>query len=232
MKNIGFIGAFDKLDLLLYLAKIFTMLKKKVVVVDTTLEQKSKYIVPFINPTKCYITRFEDIDIAIGFESYEEIERYIGSTENKRMNYDLALVSIDTIEGFEHFNNQDTIKNYFTTSYEAYSIRKGLEAICNIKHPIDLTRVVFSTQVNEEDNYYLEYLALGYKVRWDEKTINFPYDTKDMEVMIENQRTNKIRLRTLSQGYRDSLEYLVMDIMPNINLNELRKVMKIIEKEG
>ena len=91
---------------------------------------------------------------------------------------------------------------------------------------------MFSTQVNEEDNYYLEYLALGYKVKWDEKTINFPYDTKDLEVMIENQRTNKIRLRTLSQGYRDSLEYLVMDIMPNINLNELRKVMKMIEKEG
>ena len=41
MKNIGFIGAFDKLDLLLYTSKILTMLGKNVVIVDTTLEQKS-----------------------------------------------------------------------------------------------------------------------------------------------------------------------------------------------
>lgn len=232
MKNIGFIGAFDKLDLLLYLAKILKMLGKKVILIDTTLEQKSKYIVPFINPTKSYITRFEDLDIAIGFESYEEIERYIGSTENRKMNYDYALVSIDTMDGFEKFYNENTIKNYFTTSFEAYSIKKGLEAISKIKYPIELTRVVFSTEINEEDNYYLEYLALGYKIKWDEKTINFPYDTKDLEVMIENQRMNKISLKKLSQAYRDSLEYLITDIIPDINIANLKRVMKLIEKEG
>ena len=232
MKNIGFIGAFDKLDLLLYLAKILKMLGKKIIIIDSTLEQKSKYIVPFINPTKSYIARFEDLDIAIGFESYEEIERYIGSTENKKMDYDYALVSIDTMEGFENFYNENTIKNYFTTSFEAYSIKKGLEAISKIKHPIEVTRLVFSTEINEEDNYYLEYLALGYKIKWDENTINFPYNTKDLEVMIENQRMNKISLKKLSQAYRDSLEYLITDIIPNINITNLKKIMKLIEKEG
>lgn len=232
MKNIGFIGAFDKLDLLLYISKILNMLGKKTIIIDTTLEQKSKYIVPVINPTKSYITRFEDIDIAIGFESYEEIERYIGATENKRMHYDYALVSIDTIEGFENFYNQETIKTYFTTSYELYSIRKGLEAISKIKQPIELTKIVFSTEINEEDNYYLEYIALGYKIKWNEKIINFPYETKDLEVMIENQKINKIKMRNLTQGYRDSLEYLMTDIIPDINLTNLRRIMKLIEKEG
>lgn len=232
MKNIGFIGAFDKLDLLLYISKIITMLGKKVVIIDTTLEQKSKYIVPVINPTKSYITRFENIDIAIGFESYEEIERYIGATENKKMSYDYALVNIDTIDGFENFYNANTIKNYFVTSFELYSIRKGLEAISKIKQPIELTRLVFSTEINEEDNYYLEYIALGYKIKWDEKVINFPYETKDLEVMIENQKMNKVRMKNLSQQYRDSLEYLMTDIMPDINMTNLRRIMKIIEKEG
>lgn len=232
MKNIGFIGAFDKLDLLLYIAKILKMLGNKVVLIDTTLEQKSKYIVPFINPTKAYITRFENLDIAIGFESYEEIERYIGSTENRKMDYDYALVSIDTMEGFENFYNKDTIKNYFTTSFDAYSIRKGLEAISKIKHPIEMTRLVFSTEINEEDNYYLEYLALGYKIKWNEKTINFPYDTRDLEVMMENQRMNKISLKKLSQSYRENLEYLITDMIPDINETNLKRIMKIIEKEG
>ena len=85
MKNICFIGAFDKLDLILYIAKTINELGKKVIVVDATQIQKAKYIVPTINPTKSYITRFEDIDIALGFESYEEIERYIGFTEEQKM---------------------------------------------------------------------------------------------------------------------------------------------------
>lgn len=232
MKNIGFIGAFDKLDLLLYISKILKMLGKKVVIIDTTLEQKSKYIVPVINPTKSYITRFENIDIAIGFDSYEEIERYIGQAENKKMSYDYALVSIDTIEGFERFYNKNTIKNYFVTSFELYSIRKGLEAISKIKQPIELTKLVFSTEINQEDDYYLEYIALGYKVKWNESIINFPYDTKDLEVMIENQKMNKIKMKNLSLSYRNSLEYLITDMIPDINITNLRKTMKNIEKEG
>ena len=232
MKNIGFIGAFDKLDLLLYISKILNIMKKKVIIIDTTLEQKSKYIVPVINPTKSYITRFENIDIAIGFQNYLEIERYIGQTENKKMSYDYALVSIDAIEGFENFHNQNTIKNYFVTSFELYSIRKGLEAISKIKQPIELTKIVFSTEINQEDDYYLEYIALGYKIKWNENIINFPYETKDLEVMIENQKMNRIRIKNLSQSYKDSLEYLITDIIPDINVTNLRKTMRNIEKEG
>ena len=152
MKNICFIGAFDKLDLILYVAKIMKTLGKKVLVVDATMLQKSKYIVPTINPTKSYITRFEDIDIAVGFENYEEIERYIGYTEEQKMKYDYALVDIDEAEIFENFNNEYTIKNYFVTSFELYSIRKGLETISQIKKPIKITKLTFSKEISEQDD--------------------------------------------------------------------------------
>ena len=85
MKNICFIGAFDKLDLILYLSKILNGFDKKVLIIDSTQLQKAKYIVPTINPTKSYITRFEDIDIAVGFDNYEEIEKYIGFTEEQKL---------------------------------------------------------------------------------------------------------------------------------------------------
>ena len=232
MKNIGFFGAFDKLDLLLYLAKILDSLGNKVILIDTTLEQKSKYVVPAINPTKSYITRFANIDIAIGFESYEEIERYTEQTENKKMYYDYALISIDTLEGFEKFYNGDTIKNYFVTSLDLYSIRKGLESLSTLREPIKLTKIIFSTQINEEDSHYIEYLSLGYKIYWNEEVINFPYETKDLEVMMENQRINKIKIKNLSQMYKDTLEYLITDMIPNVNNANLKRIMKNIEKEG
>lgn len=232
MKNICFIGAFDKLDLILYISRIIKNLGKKVLVVDATELQKARYIVPTINPTKSYITRFEDIDIAIGFESYEEIERYIGITEEQKMKYDYALVNIDNGEIFKNFNNDNTIKNYFVTSFELYSIRKGLETIKQIDKPIKITKLIFSREINEEDDYYLDYLALGYKIIWEENKFNFPYDTQDIEVMIENQKTFKIKIKGLTQQYKDNLEYLLTDIMPDINIINLRRIMKNIEREG
>ena len=151
MKKIGFIGAYDKTDLIIYIAKILTVLNQKVLVIDATINQKARYVVPVINPTTEYVTEYEDIDIAVGFETYQEIERYIGQTENKKMSYDYALVNIDTIEGFERFHDQETIKDFFVTSFDMYSIRKGLEAISKIQQPIELSKILFSSKLTQED---------------------------------------------------------------------------------
>ena len=80
MKKIGFIGAYDKTDLMLYVAKILATLKKKVLIVDNTITQKSRYIVPTMNPVVKYITDFEDIDIAVGFTDEEDIKKYLGAS--------------------------------------------------------------------------------------------------------------------------------------------------------
>lgn len=232
MKNICFIGAFDKLDLILYIARILKNLGKDILVLDSTQMQKAKYIVPTINPTKSYITRFEDIDIGVGFDSIDEIEKYIGFTEEQQMKYDYALINVDSQEVFENFNTTDTIKNYFVTSFELYSIKKGLETIKKITKPIKITKVIFSSQFSEEDDYYLDYLSLGYKIIWEENTINFPYETKDLEAMIENQKNSKIKIKNLTQEYRNSLEYLITDMLPDINMANLKRIIKIMEKEG
>ena len=65
MKTIGFIGGYDKLDFLLYVARIITLAKKKVILIDATVNQKAKYVVPAINPTRTYITEFEGFDVAV-----------------------------------------------------------------------------------------------------------------------------------------------------------------------
>ena len=50
--------------------------------------------------------------------------------------------------------------------------------------------------------------------------------------MIENQKNFKINTKWLTQTYKDSLEYLLMDMISNINITNLRRIMKNIEKEG
>ena len=143
--------------------------------------------------------------------------------------YNLMATNVILFDGnFDEY----TIKNYFVTSFELYSIRKGLETISQIKKPIKITKLTFSKEISEQDDYYLDYLALGYKIIWEDNKINFPYNTEDVENMIENQKNSKIKTKGLSQQYKDCLEYLIIDIIPDINVNNLKRVMKIIEKEG
>ena len=78
MKKVSFIGAYDNIDFVLYVAKILNSMNKRVLLVDGTINQKAKYIVPNINPSKSYVTEFEQIDVAVGFESFENIKQYLG----------------------------------------------------------------------------------------------------------------------------------------------------------
>ena len=78
MRKISFIGSYDKIDLILYIAKILVATDKKVLVIDSTVNQKAKYIVPVIKPTKAYVTDFENIDVAVGFKNLNEIKEYLG----------------------------------------------------------------------------------------------------------------------------------------------------------
>ena len=61
MERVGFIGAFDKTDMLVQLAKIMTVLRKKVIVIDSTINQKAKYIITVINPLKATSTKINAI---------------------------------------------------------------------------------------------------------------------------------------------------------------------------
>ena len=99
MKKIGFIGAYDKTDMLLNIAKILTVMKNRVLIIDSTINQKARYVVPSINPTVSYITSFEDIDVAIGFNSLEEIKQYDGIVGE--LPYDIVLIDCDTDERIE-----------------------------------------------------------------------------------------------------------------------------------
>ena len=228
MKKIGFIGAYDKTDLILNIAKIMTVMGKKVLVIDSTLLQKAKYIVPVINPTTSYITNFEDIDVAVGFEDTEQIKQYLGIT-GEEMNYDVLLVDADSEERIEKFDLMKADKNFFVTSFDLYSLKKGLEVLSMLKKPMTLTKILFAKEILKEDDDYLNFLSLGYKVIWDEERIYFPLENGDLGVLSENQRVAKIKFRKLSTQYKDSLAFIVLEAL-NDKESSVRRAIKIIER--
>lgn len=230
MKKIGFIGAYDKTDLIVYVAKIFVELKKKVLVIDSTVNQKARYIVPAINPTIKYITDFEDIDIAVGFTNMEEIRQYLGLSEEQEMEYDIILIDVDNLEGFEKFDLQSAEKNYFVTSFDNYSLKKGLEVLSGLQDLVSITKILFSKEMIKEEDDYLNFLSLGYKVVWNEYKIYFPIENGDLSVIYENQRVAKIKFKKLSVQYKDGLAYIAEEILGDVSEANIRRIIKIIEK--
>ena len=127
MKKIGFIGAYDKIDLILYIAKLLRAMGKKIMIIDATILQKAKYIVPVVNPTTSYVTEFEEMDVAVGFKDMDSIKEYLGMPLHAEFEYDYILYDIDSPSAFERFNIMDANKKYFVTAFDLYSLKRGLE---------------------------------------------------------------------------------------------------------
>lgn len=229
MKTIGFIGAYDKIDLIMNVAKALTELDNRVLVIDTTTLEKAKYLVPTISPTKAYMTDFEKADFAIGFENLDEIYKYIGLEQGEKENqmpYDYMLIDVDKGENFYNFKLQDADANYFVTGFDLYSLRRGMAIIDEIKNPVKFIKVLFSYEITKSDEEYLEFLSLEKNVVWSEYSIYFTILKEDAVSLEENQRVSQIRLKRLSNEYKDSLAILVQDIAKEININKIKKVIK------
>lgn len=226
MKKIGFIGAFDKTNLILSVAKVLAMAEKKVLILDNTITQKCKYVVPVINPTKSYITTYEDIDVAVGFENIQKLKQYLSLDENEKMEYDFFIVDTDTFEGFNAFELQSSDKKYFVTSFDTYSMRKGIEILNQLSAPIHITKIFYSKDLLQEEEEYFDYLALGSRAIWDEEKIYFLLENGDFPAIMENERISKIKLKNLSNEYRENIKTLVNDIEPEIGDKKVRSIIK------
>ena len=204
MKKVGFIGVYDKTDMILNLAKILTTMGNKVLVVDSTVNQKAKYVVPAINPTTSYVTNFEDIDVAVGFKEEVQIKEYLGLTKEE-LPYDFILIDVDSYTRIKEFELDKSLKNFFVTSFDLFSLKKGLEILVDLEQPMALTKILYCKEILKEDDDYLNFLSSNYKVVWEANRIYFPLENGDYDVLVENQRVSKIKFRRLSAQYKDSL---------------------------
>lgn len=230
MKKVSLIGCYDKIDLILYVAKILVAMDKKVLVVDSTINQKAKYIVPVIKPTKAYVTEFEGIDVAVGFNDFNEIKEYLGMPIHAELPYDIALLDIDTYSSVLNFGVCNEDINYFVTGFDLYTLKRGLEILSGLTDILNLTKVLFSKSASKEEDDYLNYLALGYKIVWNEEIIYFPVEVGDQSVIAENQRVSKIKFKKLSTQYKEALIYIVQQILSEDDYVTLKKVFKQLEK--
>ena len=226
MKKVGFIGACDKANLIMYVAKALTWQKQRVLVIDGTRLQKMKYLVPNINPTGPYLTDFEGIDFAIGFGSIKILEQYLGN-DITRMSYDYVLVDVDTSKAIVNFEISDFDKNYFVTTFDMYSLRRGLEILGVLKEPLDLTKVIYRYAIEKEDEEYINYLSMDYKVNWAEVSVYLPNDGSDTQAIEDNQKISRIKIKKLSKEYQKGIMFITQDILQEQDKNKVKRNIRV-----
>lgn len=228
MEKINFIGAYDKTDSIMYIAKILTEMKKKVIIVDATITQKSKYVIPTVENKNEYITNYSNIDFAIGFTNYNDIKTYLGMPQSAAFTYDYMLIDIDNSDLLNNFDVYSSKKTYFVTSFDLYALKKGVEVLKRLSLPVEITKVYFSNLMSQTEDDYFNYIATGCRVKWNQDKIYFPLLNEDLDFIKENQRLSKIRFKGLSNEYKTSLMEWTQDICGDSN--GVKKACRQIER--
>lgn len=228
MEKINFIGAYDKTDSIMYIAKILTEMGKKVIIVDATITQKTKYVIPTIDSRSQYIANYANMDFAIGFTNYNDIKTYLGMPQSAAFTYDYMLIDIDNSDLLNNFDVYSSKKNYFVTSFDLYALKKGVEVLKRLSLPMEITKVYFSNLMSQSEDDYFNYIATGCRVKWNQDKIYFPLLNEDLDVIKENQRLSKIRFKGLSNEYKTSLMEWTQDICGDSN--GVKKACRQIER--
>ena len=134
------------------------------------------------------------------------------------------------VEGVENYEMETCEKIYFATSFDMYSIKRGIESISGIATTVNATKVLFSRNANKAENEYLNYLSSESNIQWNDEIIYMPFELGDQTVIYKNQRVSKIKLRGLTNQYKEGLLYITNQIMGEENFQTLRKVFKKVEK--
>ena len=225
MESIGFIGALDKKDLIINIAKVLFNLNKKVLIVDATMVQRFRYLVPRISNTtnNSYVSDYLGIDVALGFMNYNGIMQYLGGG----LDYDYALIDTDNIQTLNSFMLQGLKYNFFVTSYYEYELQRGLEIFKFLQQPMEVYKVIYSAKIDSKEDDYLNHLVKGTNLVWKKEKIVFADASNDRKAILDNQISKEVVLKKFSGTYKDSLEYLISIMTEEyITQADVRKTIK------
>lgn len=229
MRKISFVGTIDKVELILNIAKVARVLKKNVLVIDSTFEQRTRYWVPSIKPMLKYITTYEDIDIAVGFQNMEEIYEEVGQKGNE-FPYDLILIDIDIQSKMQTFGAYDSDKIYFATGFDNYTLKRGLETFTGNQGEVSVEKIIIAREFTRLEDEHLNLLAQKYNIFWEKDIRFFPSENGDSKIISSNNRDSVIKIRAYSLEYREHLREIALKVLSDLEEVMVDRAFKHLDK--
>ena len=86
---------------------------------------------------------------------------------------------------------------------------------------------IYSANINNKEDDYLNHLIEGSKVTWKKEQIEFADTIADRKANLENQFTKEVVIKRYSQTYKDSLEYLISIMVGEyISQSDIKRMIK------
>ena len=213
MEQIGFIGSYDKKDLLLNVGTVLTNLGKSVLIVDATSVQRMRYVVPNVstNQSFTFVSEYSKIDVALGFMNLNGVAQYL----RKNLNYDYILIDCDNPQTMNSFGITSMKKIFFVTSYEQYDMMKGAETLRYVQLPIEVIKVISTTNMVDAEDKLLNSKVANSNIKWSNKRIEFSDLDVDRKAILKNQFSRQISFKSFSKDYKQWIEYLINIITDN-----------------
>mgnify|MGYP001667847750 CR=1 FL=1 len=241
MRNIAFIGGFDKFDLILYTAVIINNQNKaKCLIVDSTIQEKSRYIVPTMNDINYkeekYITTFQGVDIAVGFKTKMELEEFgilnTNTDENGNItySYDYVFIDLDEARTLDSFNLNEKDLVFLTTAFDLYSLNKAFRVLDNTNCNVEIQKILIGKKISNNHVRYMEMVTGNRKINWGKYNIEFPYENGDWSIIQENQRENRFSVTKFSSKFKSGLSALVR-LITDTGFMEVNKTIRQMQKQ-
>ena len=226
MEQIGFIGSYDKKDMLLNIGKVLASLNQRVLIVDATLLQRLRYIVPNVSSTNSptYVSEYQGVDVAVGFMNFAGIAQYLNTNQ---LPYEFVFVDSDNPQTMNSFMIPRYKKIFFVTSFDQYEISRTIETVKFFNQPMEVTRVVYSANNTTQELEYLQHLIEGTSVSFTNPIVNFADINEDHRATLENQLMKEMKMKRYSTSYKDSLEYVTALVADGVvNQNDIKRIIK------
>lgn len=243
MKSIGFVGQMENSGLVLCVARLINAFGKKVIYIDATKAQRTRYTVPVIqSATKQteYLVQYDNVEVAVGFNNILELKKYMFSKGEDFNDFDYVLISTDREEMCEEYDIKNANNIFFTTTFDKYDLNRGIDLlkfICATKRREDteaklqVSKVLSYTQIRTADNKYVEKLSDSVPVDWVGKEIVLSHDEGDLSAFIQNQYSNKIEFKNLSNQTKDGIIEIACRITGE-EKDRMKKAVKTVEKNN
>lgn len=243
MKSVGFIGQIDNNGFILCVAKLVSAFGNKVIVIDATATQKSRYNTPNmfnISRLDQSIVLYDNIDVAIGFNNILEIKKYKLTKGEDFNDYDYVFIYTDREEMCEEFDIKNANQLFFMATFDHFDLYRGVELLKfvtatkrreNTEARLDVNKVISYTQKNTPATTLINNLTSELEVNWQGSDIIPSYDEGDLSVYIQNQYDNKIDFKQLSEQTKDAVTNATIRIIDEPK-DRVKKAVKNIEKNS
>lgn len=233
MQVIGLIGYVDKFDFAINLAKTINIMNKSVLVVDATLDRKLKYVIPALsNLGRAYVTQYNDIDFAVGFDSMHDVENYLAEQSINIGLYDCIIIDIDSPKSYEFFRTRGIDKSFFFIDTSILSLAKNKDIIKAIRiysqdpNNLNLTKIEYKDVMSRGTEDYFKKQVDEYGIVWQEPEYMFPHDEMDRIVDIDSQYSGIIDVKKHTKMYLTNLAELTAQILEDVTSKEVLKAIK------